>query len=90
MHTLVGASGDYRGKIETACDYFSYFQTNLLDNCSNRPPEIPLPAELWGADPGVPLEDSCREVEAGVFERAWSKMTVVLDCNNWVASMNNI
>lgn len=39
------------------------------------------------ADYGEPLEVGCREVSEGVFERAWSKARVRMDCNTWEGSV---
>jgi len=41
---------------------------------------------LFNLDVGVPL-GLCKEGPAGVFSRVWSKGTVELDCNTWMATL---
>ena len=37
-------------------------------------------------DPGVPLEVHAREVRTGAFERRWSKLTVLFDCESYTGT----
>lgn len=51
----------------------------------------PRPKELE-VDYGVPVDESCHETAegSGVFERAWSKAAVSMDCNVYAGKIQMI
>jgi hypothetical protein len=51
------------------------------------PFDVPLPAEVWDADYGDPLDGHCEEQASGVFVRRYTKANVTLDCNSWKATL---
>jgi len=38
-------------------------------------------------DYGEPVDELCKEVSSGVFQRKWTKATVEMDCNTWSPSI---
>jgi hypothetical protein len=50
------------------------------------PHGVPLPRE-FDFDYGVP-KDICSEIDPGVFHREWSRASVRLNCNTFIASIN--
>ena len=39
---------------------------------------------------GTPVDSTCTETSAGVFERKWSKGVVRMDCNQWTGTVPGV
>ena len=57
-----------------------------VGDCQSGAAHTKLP-KCWQ---GTPVDSTCTETSAGVFERKWSKGVVQMDCNQWTGTVPGV